>query len=54
MRDKKDKPRKQIKTPDLKPNKDAKGGYPPGPCNPGSHIPGGHNPIGHQPPPDPD
>jgi hypothetical protein len=50
MRDKKKKTDKQIKVQDLKPSKDAKGGYPPGPCNPVGHIPGGHSPGSHIPP----
>ena len=50
MRDKKKNPKKQIKVQDLKPSKDAKGGYPPGPCGPGGHNPGGHGPKPDIPP----
>ena len=46
---------KKIKVQDLKPKKDAKGGFEPnivhnpGPLNPGGHNPGGHNPGQHGP-----
>jgi len=47
MRDKKKKPQKKIlRIQDLRPMKDAKGGYPPGPCGPNSHSPKPHIPPG--------
>jgi len=42
-KNKKKKERKETKLHDLKPAKDAKGGYPPDPCGPGGHSPLGGN-----------
>jgi len=43
---KKKEEKKESKARDLKPVKDPKGGFPPGPCGPGSHLPAVQKPTG--------
>jgi len=43
---KKKEEKKESKVHDLKPVKDPKGGFPPGPCGPGSHLPAVQKPTG--------